>query len=234
MKQVRGMPSFSPTVLGGSSPIGVAAEATATGVRVNISSGTVSFSDRRIWISALFQFGVVFVLFAAFFGLNGVFRVHPHFWAIVLGLSIFAGVVSAIQTRAALSKRRSMPAKLELTADRLIIDEPSFNYLRQGTRVEVAPLHMEYALAEIDSFNITSAKNFDPVEGSLQIHLTSRLNEYHLKGRNADQLQWVCQCLSGALRSVKMRSSSPSQSQPSSGMVIESFVYDESGLRKGE
>jgi hypothetical protein len=103
--------------------------------------------------------------------------------------------------------------------DQLIVDEPSFNYGRNGKHIDVVPMHMEYALTDLAGFSILTLAS----KGMLRVQMTNRLSNEHLKGREMDQLQWVCDWLSSSLHRAP-----PSRH----GANENSFVYDQSGLHK--
>jgi hypothetical protein len=94
---------------------GVEVESTPRGVRVTISTDKAPIHSRGTWVPVLGTSLVVFVTFAIFFGVFGVISKAPSAFLVILAVAILAGLTQIGGARTELAKRRSMPAKLELT-----------------------------------------------------------------------------------------------------------------------
>jgi hypothetical protein len=136
------------------------------------------------------------LILLGFFAAVGGLRQLPRLTPLVLLFSALGAVAHAMVVRRRLNQRRSSAATLKVSSDRLVIDEPSFDYKPSGP-VRVAPLHMEYSFSELSGFTVASSDESSPFEGALQVHLCNKLSNYHLCGRDAEQLRWVCRWLCG-------------------------------------
>jgi len=180
-------------------PPGIAAEVTPLGVRVTLAARRMSIVDRRIGKVAIMQGGLIFLIFAAFFGYAGAFRLVPHLLPMLIGLAVLIGSYAAVGARARTAKRQSLPATLELVSGRLIVDEQGFNQTRQRRVVTVVPLHIEYALTDLATVTVSGRDDDSPFENALKVRMKNRLSNYHLKGRPEDQLEWTARWLGDVL-----------------------------------
>ena len=130
--------------------------------------------------------GIPFLVipFFVFFGYFGLLRQALIFLVFILGIAILVAILQIFSAKAELDKHRSMPARLELTQDRLTIDEPTFNINRRGRIIAIVPTHVEYALADLSGFSVETLL-FD---GTLKVRMANRLSNQHLRGRSLEQI----------------------------------------------
>jgi hypothetical protein len=207
-------------------PPGVEAETTPDAITVTFPAMRVSIFDRRVWGWGVIPPLILFVPVATVMAFTHGLHMIPFIGCVLGGY----GLLLAMGSRRELNRRLSLPCTIVLRPDRLVIEDPGFDYKVRGGHAyvsRVAEGHMEYARDEVREIYYSSSGVLAALEGCLKIDLTNRGRVEHLTGRPKAELDWTCAWLSGSMRLNETASPATSTPPPAT-----SFVYDGSGPRR--
>ena len=177
-------------------------ESSPAAVSVHVSGDRIPWSDRRLGSAALVKIVFVVTLVGFLSLTKGAGRAQLRYVPLVLYFAVIMGLFSVIRTRRRLSLRAQRRATLTVSDHQLTIFEPKIKFIEGGRAVETVKSAVNYQLTNIEYFAFSDVAGAPLFQRAIAIYSIDGSVQYCLRDHDAEQLTWICNWLSTALRAA--------------------------------